>query len=363
MRLALVLWAGLLGGAETFSQTLEGHLREQGVETGVLFVGNPGSVGDALGAAGVSYTSLGLIRGADVVLHPRRLARATYELGADGAIVVEPGLLAGALRAGGYRGRVVVVNHGRPLHSATSGVPEKIKSTVLNASGFWAADVEVAVSDAVLNMLRRRLHARRLVRIYNGIDLTIFQPARNQSRDEALVVGWAGRLVPGKGVEDLIAAADVARQRVKLRLRIAGEGPLRPRLEQQARSLGMNGVVGFEGEVVDMASFWRSCDVGTTPSSSLPESFGMSAAEAMACGCPVVASRLGALPEVVADGQTGFLYEPRDIGALASALERYASDESLRLGHAANARALCEERFDIRDCASQYRALFDPAAS
>jgi glycosyltransferase involved in cell wall biosynthesis len=108
-----------------------------------------------------------------------------------------------------------------------------------------------------------------------------------------------------------------------------------------------------------MPGFWRSCDVGTTPSNGVVESFGMAAAEAMASGLPVVAARAGALPEVVQDGHSGFLYQPGDTVALAEALERYAQDAELRRAHGLNARQLCEERFDIRDCANRYRALFE----
>jgi glycosyltransferase involved in cell wall biosynthesis len=79
----------------------------------------------------------------------------------------------------------------------------------------------------------------------------------------------------------------------------------------------------------------------------------------MACGIPVVASRLGALPEVVSDGHTGLLYKAGDIGGLADALERYAVDVELRRAHGLNARRACEERFDIRECAARYRALFE----
>src|SRR5256885_869696 len=72
-------------------------------------------------------------------------------------------------------------------------------------SGAWAPEVEVAVSNLVLELLRERPHAKQLVRIYNGVDLDAFRPADGRT-DDTPTVGWAGRLVPGKGVDDLLRA-------------------------------------------------------------------------------------------------------------------------------------------------------------
>jgi glycosyltransferase involved in cell wall biosynthesis len=225
------------------------------------------------------------------------------------------------------------------------------------ASGFWAADVEVAVSDVVLAALRRRLHARRLIRIYNGVDLDRFRPDHDGHEKTALIVGWAGRLISGKGVDDLIRAVAQLRT-ANVELRIAGEGPLARPLAELAAEHGVGTRVRFEGRVLDMAAFWNSCHLAAMPSNQWIESFGMAAAEAMACGLPVVAARNGALPEVVDDGVTGVLHQRGDTRALASALDAYAGHEDLLYEHARAARRRCEDHFDIRDCATQYRALF-----
>jgi glycosyltransferase involved in cell wall biosynthesis len=356
-RIALVLWSGLVGGAESFSVALARQLKEQGVETGVAFVGEPEPLAETLRVAEIPYEALGFARGRDVLLHPHRLAGTVRRLGTAGALLIQPGFLAGALRAGGYRAPIVAVNHGEPLHDTKAGLPGKAKRLLIDVAGHWAADIEVAVSDVVLEALQGRLHARRLVRIYNGVDLETFRPASNGIPTRPLTIGWAGRLVAGKGVEDLIAATARVRQRAPVLLRIAGEGELRGALEEAAS--GMGEFVRFEGAVADMPSFWRTCDVAATPSNQLAESFGMAAAEAMGCGIPVIASRLGALPEVVSHGRTGLLYRPGDVGELAGALERYALDVELRRAHGLNARRACEEQFDIRDCATGYRRLFE----
>jgi glycosyltransferase involved in cell wall biosynthesis len=107
-----------------------------------------------------------------------------------------------------------------------------------------------------------------------------------------------------------------------------------------------------------MPSFWGSCDVAAMPSDRCIESFGMAAVEAMACATPVVVSDNGALPELVADGVTGFVVPPANPQALADALLTLTRDDTRRRAAAEAARAHCEERFDIRDCAASYVRLF-----
>lgn len=355
MKLALVLWNGNLGGAETFSAALARQLRGDGIDAGLVFVGRPDPLASALDD--VPHLTLGLGRGRDVLLRPFALARATRELGPDGALVVSPGYLPAALRVGRYRGPIVVVNHGAFMHDEAASAARRAKQRAVELSGAWAPEVEVAVSNLVLELLRRRPHAKRLVRIYNGVDLDAFRPAEPRAGD-APTFGWAGRLVAGKGVDDLLRAfAEVRRTGAKLR--IAGDGPARPELERLSASLDLNGAVSFEGPLTSVAPFWRDCDVAAMPSNQWVESFGMAAVEAMACGLPVVATRSGALPEVVEDGRTGALCARGDVSALAAAFERYATDSELRREHGRAARERCAAHFDLRDCAAAYRSVFE----
>jgi glycosyltransferase involved in cell wall biosynthesis len=172
------------------------------------------------------------------------------------------------------------------------------------------------------------------------------------------------RLIPGKGVEDVLVAArpSIARG---ARLRIAGDGPERPKLEQLVVELGIRDAVSFEGwlgDAGDIANFWGQCDVAITAPNDWVESFGLGAVEAMACGRPVVATRVGGLADAVVDSRTGVLAEPRDTESLGAALLAYIDDESLLAAHAAAARAWCEQRFDIRRCAAEYARLFGTAS-
>jgi glycosyltransferase involved in cell wall biosynthesis len=357
-RLAAVLWSGSLGGAETFTVELCRVLRALGADARVLFVTSPEPLNARLEASAVPFATLGLRRGREVVRHPRALAHATTSLGPDGAIVVSPGYLAAALRAGGYRGRVVAMAHDLIQLSSMSRTRMLLKR-VDRASGAWASDVEVAVSDFVLRRVQR--HARpgkRVVRIYNGVDLDVYSGAVNGSTTQTLDIGWAGRIVHGKGLETLIEALPTVRRHVPVRLRIAGDGPLRSTLEEHAGEIGLGQTVAFEGWSTDMPSFWGSCALAAITSNTLTESFGMAAVEAMACARPVVASRSGALPEIVEDGVTGRLVPPGDHEALAEALIELAQDADHRTDAGAAGRARCEDRFDLRRTALAYLDLF-----
>ena len=145
------------------------------------------------------------------------------------------------------------------------------------------------------------------------------------------------------------------------RLRIAGDGPERSRLERLAEQLGIRDSVEFVGWIRDesgVAAFWSACDVAVAAPNDWIEAFGLTAVEAMACGVPVVATRGGALPETVVHERTGFLVDPRDTKGLAAALLAYFDDASLVAAHGEAARDWCEQRFDIQRCADVYARLF-----
>jgi glycosyltransferase involved in cell wall biosynthesis len=166
-------------------------------------------------------------------------------------------------------------------------------------------------------------------------------------------------MVPGKGVRELLYAVALLLQDVPVELHLAGDGPDRRALERLVDELQLGEQVIFSGPVLDMGSFWAERHAGVFPTNEFVESFGLAAVEAMACGRPVIASRSGGLQEVVEDEVSGLLVEPGDIDGIASTLRRYALDESLRARQGREARAACEQRFDIRDSARSYLALFE----
>ncbi|HWY90150.1 MAG TPA: glycosyltransferase family 4 protein [Solirubrobacteraceae bacterium] len=365
-RLALVLWNGNIGGAEVFSVALAHQMRQLGREVTIVFIQDPQPLAARLlDNENVPYRSLGFGHGRDVLRHPRRYAAQVADVGPDGALLVSCGFMGAALRAGGYRGPIVAVEHGDVLEAQFYSQRRRALRWIGRVSGAWADDVEVAVSDFVLKRLRRQPHTHAVKRIYNGIDPGQYK-SEDLSSDRAsngdCVVAFAGRLVYGKGADHLIEAVAQLSSTQPIRLLIAGDGPERSRLVSLAHSLGISDTVEFLGLEHDMPVFWQMCDVAVIPSTEFTESCPMTTLEAMASGKPVVATRNGGLPELVIEGKTGIVVPPHDKIALAEALALYADDEELRMAHGASGRAHVMEHFNINKCARAYLELFDELA-
>jgi glycosyltransferase involved in cell wall biosynthesis len=355
-RVILVSWDGTIGGAEVLTVELARSMRRLGVEVEVVLLTAGGPLTERLAAADVPFRILGFKRGRDVLFHPRRYAVAIKAGGTDGVVLPECGFVGAALRLGGYRGAIVAVEHGVALQRDASG--KRALVAYLNKfAGAWADDVEVGVSDFTLDTMRAGPHARHICRIHNGID-----PARFASVDASrsgppaagFTVGFAGRLIPGKGAEDAISALAQARGQVPIKLLIAGDGPERPRLEAMAQRFGVGEDVEFLGLLSDVRDLWRQCDLALLLSSTFIESFGMVALEAMACGKPVIGTFNGAIPEVIADGITGTLIAPGDVTQLVRVLVEYAENPEMSIKRGDAGRRRASDVFHIDRCAEAY---------
>jgi glycosyltransferase involved in cell wall biosynthesis len=137
---------------------------------------------------------------------------------------------------------------------------------------------------------------------------------------------------------------------------LVGGGPERPRLEQLAAELGVAGTVQFLGQRTDISDLLPGFDVFVLP--SITEGMPNAVLEAMVAGIPVVASRVGGVPEIVQDGETGLLIEPESPSDLARALIRLGRDAPLRLSLARNARAMVASRFNPRREVDETEAVY-----
>ena len=295
---AIVLWSGLYGGAETWSVALAEALVRDGRRCGLVVVGPLGPVLDHAKKVSITTLSLGLKRGSEVLSRPRLLADTVASLSREAAILPSSGYLSAALRLGGFTGKIIAVEHGCLLQTARLPWMRRVVRQLDRWSGIWAVDALVAPSHFMKEQLLRQRHTKVVRHIPLGLDIGPF-PAESEidkhqrtTRDSA-VIGFAGRLIPGKGLDVLLKALALVQGRLAIRLSVAGDGPERPRLEGMARDLRISDAVTFHGWVGGMSSFWRSCDLAVVPSHGWIESFGMVAVEAMACGLPVVASRQG----------------------------------------------------------------------
>ncbi len=158
---------------------------------------------------------------------------------------------------------------------------------------------------------------------------------------ERFAVGWVGRMTGVKRTEDVVRAFAALRARgVDACLCIVGDGPDREQVEHRAHELGVIRDCLFLGYQEDVARFFAVFDAFVL--SSVNEGTPVVAIEALAAARPVVATRVGGVPDVVTDGVDGFLVEPGDVEALAERLERLARDPKLRtaMGEAGRTRVL-----------------------
>lgn len=141
--------------------------------------------------------------------------------------------------------------------------------------------------------------------------------------------------------------ARVLQKGIKARLAMVGDGSERPNVEHRARCLGVYDKCVFVGKQPKIVDYLSAADVLLLPSEQ--ESFGLAALEAMACEVPVVASRVGGVPEVVTDNETGFLSEVGDVDKMAEDAARLLADSKLRseMGKRARESAVARYRTDI----------------
>jgi L-malate glycosyltransferase len=148
---------------------------------------------------------------------------------------------------------------------------------------------------------------------------------------------------PVKRLDAVLEVFRRVRERYRAKLVLAGDGPERARLAQQAAEADLTEHVEILGEQDDVRELLSSADVFLLPSAQ--ESFGLAAAEAMACGTPVVASRVGGLPEVITHDETGFLHAPDDLEGMAASALALLTDSALRNRLSQAARATIVERY------------------
>ena len=203
--------------------------------------------------------------------------------------------------------------------------------------------------------------------IPNFVDAERFRPAGLAPRPlpAAPVVVHVSNFRPVKRVPDVVEVFARLRAERPARLRLVGDGPDRAEVAALAARLGVAADVEFLGERVDLPAVLREADLFLLPSET--ESFGLAALEAMASGVPVVASAVGGLPEVIPDGEVGFLCRLGDVEAMAAAAHRLFDDGALHARLSAAARRLAETRYRVEPAVdryvSVYRRVIGPSAA
>jgi glycosyltransferase involved in cell wall biosynthesis len=196
-----------------------------------------------------------------------------------------------------------------------------------------------AVSDSVAQrLLDSGVAAKKIRTIANGIDVERFEralPSPALDFEGNKVVGMVARLDLQKGFEYLLRAAHaLCGAFPALKVVIVGEGPDRQAIESMIQRFGLQSNVILAGQHSDMPAIYAAMDIFVLP--SLNEGLPMTILEAMAASRPVIATRVGAIPSVIKDGETGLLVDPGDINGLRDALTRLLTDSDLcrRIGSA-----------------------------
>jgi glycosyltransferase involved in cell wall biosynthesis len=236
-----------------------------------------------------------------------------------------------------------------------------------DAAAYVAISASIAAELETAGIPRDRVHT-----IANAVDTARFRPADRPEREalrrqlglpeEAPVVVYTGRLVRYKGLPLLVQTwPAIVRRHPQALLLLIGTGGLdihacEPELRAAAQSLGIERSVRFTGSVGNVPDYLRAADAFAFPTEN--DAFPSSVVEAMAAGLPVVATPVGAIAEMIEDGESGLLVEPRDSAGLERALLRVLEDAMLarRLGE--RAWQVVQERYAGERIAGQYADLF-----
>jgi glycosyltransferase involved in cell wall biosynthesis len=299
-------------------------------------------------------------------VRPQILHTHTAKAGAVGRIA--------ALLAGDARPPIIVHTfHGHvlrgyfgPLRSRAFALLERRLAELTTA--LVAVSPEVRDDLVALGVAPREKFAVIRLGIELGDRVRVEENGRDATRrmlgipPDAFTVGWIGRMTGVKRTDDVLLAFRSLRERgVAARLCLVGDGPDREHVELRAHELGVMRETLFLGYQEDVAPYYAAFDAFVLPSGN--EGTPVTTIEALAAGRPVVATRVGGVPDVVRDGEDGFLVDPGDIEELADRLATLAGDAELRERMGASGREHVLPRYAVDrlvdDVDRLYRSLLE----
>ena len=257
-----------------------------------------------------------------------------------------------------------------PLVHTKHGVyiPNGKKSYFFNHMAYKMANKIVAVScDTKQSIIQGyKIPNPAISVIANGINTATFRPPSDIKRirsnigldSDAYIIGTVGRLSPEKGhmlLIDILPSIIAAIPQVKLV--VVGGGIAENELKQKAKELNISKNIVFLGERADVCSLMQCFDVYAQTSSM--EGMSLTILEAMSCGLPIVASNVGGNPEVIVEGETGFLLSLKDPQAIVSAIIKLYNDKDLAMRMGKAGRKRVEEKFGINRMIDEYIAIYE----
>jgi len=264
-----------------------------------------------------------------------------------------------AQTCGGDVPRVVTTLHGTDITLLGS---DRSYSEIV-AFSIQQSDGVTTVSESLKADTYRELGVTHDIRVIpNFLDCAVYSRrdvaalrARLAPKGEKLLI-HVSNIRPVKRIAAVVEIFASVRRTVPAKLLIVGDGPDLSEASRLARSLDVADDVEFLGEQDQVVQLLSAADVFLLPSAQ--ESFGLAALEAMACGVPVVASRVGGLPEVVEDGVTGFLHPPEELQGMAGSVVRILTDPTLYTRLAEAAVSSARRRFSDDRIVPMYEAFY-----
>ena len=263
--------------------------------------------------------------------------------------------------------RVPIIIHGEHGFEITDLISQNkkrkfIRKLVLSTIVDKIVTVSKNLKKRLINEIK--IKPEKIIHIPNGVDTNKFNIYRKEFtrkkfgfKKEDFIIGIVARLDPIKNHKTLISAfKEIVKNYPQTKLIIVGDGPLREELEEKSYQLGINNKVIFMGERNDVPEILKTFDIFVLP--SLNEGMSNTILEAMATGIPVIASNVGGNPELVIDGETGFLFPTNDVESLVQKIKTYILYPELKQKHGYNARKRVEEEFSLDQMVRRYEELY-----
>jgi glycosyltransferase involved in cell wall biosynthesis len=256
------------------------------------------------------------------------------------------------------------------IHTDHSRIfPVRSRYLVAERAMSWHVKKVIAVSRSTASDLINKvgIASSKIQVIPNGIEIKRFECATKDFsgiREVIIgekIIGYVGRLVEGKGIQYLLhAMKSLIVDGMKVRLVIVGYGDYENELRELAIHLRIDEKVEFVGPRADVEKVYQAFDVFVLP--SLSEGLPVVLLEAMAAGCPVIASDVGGVAEIIENGVSGLIVQPRNHVDLACKLKQVLCDEGYRELLAATAREKVRSKFSLRAMATCYELLYSSYA-
>jgi len=232
---------------------------------------------------------------------------------------------------------------------------------LLRSDGFVATTKEIEEG-----LLADGFPARKIMRISNFIDSDSFSPPGQDQKSglkevtgfrESPIVIFSGRFIERKGISYLLHAWKTLQcDFPKARLVLLGDGPLLLGMKRLSRKLDIENSVQFEGHIPMVKNFLQASDIFVLP--SLQEGMPNALLEAMACGLPPVATRIGGVEDIIIEGENGILVKPGDAADLAAGLRKFLADHDLLETIASKAQQTIRDHYTLESIVPRYLSLY-----